>query len=342
MKLFSCIVFLLVALNSFGAVQKRDTVELYNGQKLIGEIRGVNAGILSMHDADLGILKVKLYKIMRISSPVQYRVVSISRAEYYGYIAPGQVNGHVSIILQDGGPPIMLAVEEINNMLPIEKTFFQRLTGNVTMGFTYAKSSDIGQMNISGNVIYTAKEFENRLTASQIASIDSNSFSRDNEEVELLTLYNVSPTWFASLTLSYERNLELGLSRRFEQIIGGGNKVIVKKNFQLLLMSGLSFDEEVSTSGVKSNLLLELPFTARLSLYKFSKPNLQINSTQTAYISMSQKGRVRYSGSTSFYYELFRDFYLNFTPYTNFDSKPPNGSSNKFDFGLTFGISFRF
>lgn len=344
MKFLLLVLGLGFVLSSHAArVNPRDTIFLYNGQMVLGEILSVEGGIMRIEDVDLGVLNIKLYKIKKMHTPLVCRISTISKAEYYGSIRPAERNGYVYVITQDA-PPAMMAIEEINDLIPIEKQFWKRLNGNVTLGFTYTKSSGIGQLNIASSVSYATKYLENKLSFSSISSIDSSRFSRDNEDMELFTLYNLTPTWFASGSFRYQRNLELSIARRFQEMIGGGNKLIVAKRCQLLALSGFSFNQEKSTAGELSNLQLEIPFSFRFSLYIFSKPNLQIESSQSTYIGVTEKGRVRYSGSTNIYYELFKDFKLNTGSYINYDNKPPSDGSadNNFDYGLTFGITYRF
>ena len=123
---------------------------------------------------------------------------------------------------------------------------------------------------------------------------------------------------------------------------GAGNKLFVRDTWQLLVISGLSFAQELSTEGVSSGDLLEIPVMFRFNFYKFHHPNIQITTSQTAYFSLTEKGRVRYDGSTDFSWELIRYFYLKIDPYTSFDSKPPSGGTHTFDFGIAMSISYKF
>lgn len=333
-----------IAMAGRASTARTDTVILYNGQVLIGEIQNVQAGVLRMDDADLGMVKVKLYKIRKAYSVKQFRIATIRKAEYYGYFRPSEKDGYFHFDLNNSDSVIVMPIESLNEVQPLEKGFWKRLNGNVSLGFSFSKSSSIGQFNLASSARYSTRLIETSLTASALASLDSISFSRDNESVELLSIYNINGSWFAAASLTYQRNLELSIARRFQQIIGGGNKLLIRKNFELLGLSGLAFNEERSTSGEESKLLLEIPVSFRFVLYHFSKPNIQINTSQGAFISLSEKGRVRYSGTTSLYLEVLNDFDLNITSYANYDSKPPDQASNKnkFDLGFTFGVSFKF
>jgi hypothetical protein len=324
---------------SYAAASKRDTVYLYNGQVLIGEIQGLENGLLSVNETDLGMLNVKFHKIKKIVSPLQFRVITVYREEYFGSFKASDNNGYVDIVFLTA-KFVSVAIIDINTIAPLEKSFFKRLRGNVGMGFTYAKSSGIGQFNFNSTLTHTTKLFQNELYISGIGSIDSSKLSRDNESVQLFSTYNLTPSWFIAGGITYQRNLELSLARRFQELIGGGNKLIVRKNFQLSVVSGITFNQEKSTAGVTSPLLLEIPVMFRFTLYQFSNPNIQINTSQTGHISLSEKGRIRYSGVTSIAWEVFRQFNFTLNPYSNYDSKPSLGGST-FDFGISFGISYK-
>jgi hypothetical protein len=125
-------------------------------------------------------------------------------------------------------------------------------------------------------------------------------------------------------------------------MLGAGNKIFIKKNWQLLAISGMTFTQEKSTAGVKSGVLFEIPLMFRFNFYQFHHPDIQISSSQTVYFSLSEAGRIRYDGSTNFSWQLIRYFYLTIGPYTNYDSKPPLSNSSKFDFGIVVSMSYKF
>jgi|KBSMisStandDraft_5_1062788.scaffolds.fasta_scaffold05109_7 hypothetical protein len=337
-------IFPLVILSFFVLIGKinaqKDTLMLYNGQMLVGDLKDAKTGIITIDDIDLSLVKVKMYKIRRMVSFHPYRIETTERKIYIGTITPGEEDGKVMLLVNDS-TRLLLSLNEINIMIPLEKSFIQRLTGNVNAGFSFAKSSGVGQINFSGLVQYATRNWTYQLSASEIASIDSSNVSRDNENLELYGSYNFNPTWFAASTFLYQRNLELSIARRLQQMIGGGNKLFVRRYWQLLAISGLAFNQELNTDGGTSGLLLEIPFMLRFNFYRFNHPNLQINTSQALFIGLTQQGRVRWSGSTSLSYQLIKNFYVTLTPYTNYDNLPPLGG-NTFDFGIAFSLAYRF
>jgi hypothetical protein len=320
--------------------QERDSVFLYKGQVLIGDIKGGKLGYLTIDDADLAILNVKMYKIKAIKATNRFRIETSKKEFFYGILQKSNRDGWVNILLDDS-TVVQTEIMELTQILSLEKRFFTRLDGNFSAGFTYTKSNRLGQLNYSSNVRYSGERFVNQLSLSGIGTLDSTKYSRDREDGELFSTYSVNADWFLALGLNYQRNLELSIARRYSEMIGGGNKIFVRQNWQLRAISGLSFNQEKSTSGESSGLLMEVPLVFLFNFYKYQQPNLQISSSQSIYYSLTQKDRVRFDGYVNFSWELFWHFYLTLSPYASYDNQPPEGNSNV-DFGLAINITFRF
>src|SRR5436189_4087314 len=320
--------------------QERDSIFLTTGQVLIGEVRDGQMGEITIDEIVFKMMKVKLYRIKRIKTYRRFKIEMKTKEKYYGVIKESGRDGWVDIVL-DHGDTVRTPIVDINLIISLEKEFFKQLHGNLSAGFSYAKSSDLGQITLSSNVKYVTKLFEYQLAASAIESIDSSKLSRDREDAGLFVAYTFKKAWFVATSISYQRNLELSIASRIQEMVGGGNKVFVKKDWQLLALSGLVFNNEKSTSGTNSGLLLEIPLIIKFDFFRYRHPDIQINSTQSLFYGLTQTGRVRYDSNTSFSWQLIRYFYFTFSPYANFDSQPPQVNSN-LDFGLAVSLSYKF
>jgi hypothetical protein len=321
--------------------QGKDSIYLYNGQELIGDIQNASMGVISIDDIDLKIQNIKLYKIKRLVSRQIFKIETYDKRTYYNTLAPDLKEGWI-IIRQGGKEEVVMPIVNIRLLTPLNQTFFKSLDGNLSAGFTYAKSSNIGQVNFSTTVSYSTKQWNFQLSGSEIGSLDSSKYSRDNENLQLFGAYDLSATWFAAGVIQYQRNLELSIARRLLEMLGAGKRLVIKETWQLLAVSGLSLSQERSTQGQPSGPLYEIPLMFRFNFYQFHHPNIQITTTETIYYSLSESGRVRIDGSTNISWELVRYFYFTLNPYTNYDSKPPGGNSQTFDFGLSLSLTYKF
>jgi len=336
--------FFCFAIGSFiteGYGQDKDSIILYNGQVLVGAVQDASLGVISIDDIDLKMQNIKLFKIKKLIIQERFKIETVDKHFYYGTLKTGDREGWVDIHTLEG-ISIPVHITKIYELISIDANFFRRLDGNISAGLSFTKSSNIGQVNFSANIHFATKKVDYQLTTSSISSIDTSKLSRDNEDAQLFAAYDLTATWFLAASVQYQRNLELSVSRRYLGLAGAGNRLFIKKNWRLLAVTGITLSQEKSLEGVNSGLLYEVPVMIQFNYYQFRNPDIQISSTQTVYFGISEKGRVRFNGNTSFAWQLIRYFYLNFSPYTNFDSQPPAGSGSTFDFGIIFGLSYKF
>ena len=337
----SIVLFAICCFAGKAFCQKKDSIILYNGQVLIGAVQQANLGSISIDDIDLKIMNIKLFKIRRLVIHDRFKIETVDKKIYYGSMTTTGKEGWVDIHTTDG-TDMSIHITDIYQLISLDNRFLTRLNGNVSAGLSFTKSSGIGQVNFSALVQYATRLIDYQLSVSGIGSIDSGRYSRDNENIQLFTTYDLTSSWFLAASGQYQRNLELSIARRWLFMTGAGNKLFIRKNWRLLAVSGISFSQEKSTSDVSSNILYEVPVMLLFNFYQFHHPDIQISSTQTAYISLSQKGRFRYQSNTTFSWQLIRYFYLNLSPYSNYDNQPPDGNGNTFDYGLVFGLSYKF
>ncbi len=330
----------MLALGFYGKSQERDSIFLFNGQVLIGDIKNGNLGIIKIDDKDLKILSIKAYKIKHVTTgPHLFRIETTDKHVIYSPLRKTDKPGQVAVV--DGSSVVILNLTDIALLSPVQKNFFKRLTGNFGLGFSFSKSSGIGQLNSNANVYYTYRRTQYQLTANMLASIDTSSFSRDNENIQLFGSFDLKMPWFLAGQLLYQRNLQLSISRRFQEMLGAGNKLVLKNNWQVWAVSGISLGQERSTEGTDA-VTLEMPYMFRINFFEYRKFNMQLGIYQTFFVSLSQWGRVRYDGSINYSHELIHNFYVNLNLYSNYDNRPPDPNSGKFDYGISLSVNYKF
>jgi len=295
---------------------------------------------LTLDEIDLKLITLKLYKIKVLITLGRFRIETNSKQIYLGTLQPSERNGSVYIVTDDLAR-VETEITDLYKIFPLEKSFFTRLNGTLSAGFSYTRSSTEGQVNLSSNINYTTRRVDYQFLASENASLDSSGFSRDREQLSVQAAYNVTPAWFAVTSSTYQRNLELSIARRYQLLFGGGRKLLLKRSWQLLALTGITLNQEKSTSNESSGLLFEVPMGIKFDYFKFHHPDIQISSQPALYFSLTQKGRTRFDGNTNFSWQLIRYFYLTINPYFNYDSQPPEGNSN-LDYGIVVSISYKF
>jgi hypothetical protein len=235
-----------------------------------------------------------------------------------------------------------IRLEDISFLYAFEKSVAQRFSGSFGLGFSFTRSSGFGRLNFDAKINYTSRKGELSMSTSGIYTLYDSLLDREKEDLNFKYNYYFYRRWFATAFLVYQRNLELGLQRRFQEGLGLGNKFITSKYVYTWGRGGLVVNQEKSTDGVESGSLKELFGQLEVNIYRFEKPKITVLIAETFYYSLSQTGRFRNDGSMTVKWELFKDFNFSLEPYNSFDSKPPVEGNPSFDFGVVFGLNYKF
>ncbi|MGN6510570.1 MAG: DUF481 domain-containing protein, partial [Chitinophaga sp.] len=146
----------------------------------------------------------------------------------------------------------------------------------------------------------------------------------------------------AAAMASYQRNISLGISRRFQEGLAIGNKFLLRPHMRAHAVTGVVLNQERSIDGDDSKVLAEIPVLLQYDLFLFSDPKISLSSSQSVFFGVTQAGRIRQDGETKLSWEIFKDFTVDLIFYNNFDNQPPAADSRKFDYSIVFGIGYEF
>lgn len=335
------IVILLLIMACGELYAQRDTVYFLNGSLVVGEVKKIKLGVMTFDPDDANDITIQLRKIRTLSARTRvFRIEAIKGEVYFGRILSD--TSATKIFINRGYDTTELLLEHISVLYPYESSLLERFSGSVSLGYSFTRSSDLGRFNFDTKLSYTSKKDEQTFSASGIYTISDSSFSRDREDISMKNNYYFSTTWFGTVFLAYQRNLELGLSRRYQEGLGAGNKFLTRKSVYAWGRLGMVFNQEKSTENVTTGTQSELFGQIEFNFFRFSKPEINLLTSQTFYYSLTQKDRFRYDGSTDLTWEIFNDFKLSLSFYNSYDSKPPVEGSRTLDFGIVFGIAYSF
>ncbi len=334
-------IFICILSGSRLSAQLKDTLFLHDGQVLSGELKKYQYGKIEFDMDNVQLVNVKYTKIRTIRTHQHiYRVETADRRIITGIIKPSVDDGIIRI--QSGDSTIFIPINQVTLITAFDNRWFKNLHGFVSAGYSYTKSSNIGRFNLDGAVNYNSKKMSTSLSGNASYTQTQKIFSRDRENISTSSFYILNPWWSLGALLSYQRNLELGLQRRFQESFGYRYNIIYRNRFQLRALSGIAINQEKNTDGVGQPTRYEIPFNINLNFFKFEKPNISFTTSQTFYVSLSQKGRFRYDGDTRLSWEMIRDLSLSMNFYHNYDSKPVAINANTFDYGLVLGLKYTF
>jgi len=153
--------------------------------------------------------------------------------------------------------------------------------------------------------------------------------------------YTIAPLWSAIVILKYQRNIELGLGRRWQQAIGVGREFHIDTRQVASLRSAIAFNQENNLENVQTTGR-ELMLQANYNMYSFVSPNLTVSFVESGFMSITSLERYRLDGNINLEYEIITDFYITLQVYHNFDSRSPATGRPNTDYGLVAGLRYKF
>jgi hypothetical protein len=333
------ILLLLFFFQKTNAQSAWDTLYLRNGQKVYGELKRISLGIVRFDMEGINVADLKMNKIKTIKATSQrYRIETINKKVFFSTIQPSNRTGYILVVDSTGGAEMPMDYISYLSYYSDKKNLFE---GNVSAGYNYTKSSDIGRVNMDATLNYILKKYIIKLNASAILTSNKSEWYRERETVSLSGTYLIDSKWKAVGFLSYQRNKELGLESRFQQGAGMGYYVLSTQHTRIAAISGLVINQEKSFEDEKAGFTSEVPIQLDFKFFKFSKPELSVSFYQNAYFSLTQQGRLRLDSELRTDWKVISDFTVNLRFYYNYDNKPLSGTGVNYDYGIVFGIGYK-
>lgn len=332
------LLWLLLFTGSAVAHPKTDSVTLYNGDRLTGEIQSLRGGLLALGTDALGTVKIQWKDIASIESRFYYEVRLDDGQRLFGRVGadtPG------AVAFEDVFGDRSLNALDIVELRPIEEQVSERLDIYLSANYSFTKASGVQQTELHGDVDYedenTSTSLDGRLTLSatdeQSTSSSRLSFSRK--------AWTENSQYFRQFTLGHESNDELGLKSRYTVGAGVGrffaetNRRRLAAGFGVQALEELGFDGQTQSS-------LEGVVSGTLASWRFDSPELDLSLGASLYPSLTENGRLRADTSARLRWELVSDLFWNLNAWGSFDNASVDAQGGEFDWGVTTGLGWSF
>ena len=324
--------------------QKTDIITLANGDRITGEIKGLDKGRLELSTDDMGTINIEWDNIVQISSPRVFEVETTDGRRLLGTIA---MAGERTISVKDVTGAVTLRIQEITRVSPIGAGFWSKLEGSLGAGFSYTRSSGIAQVNLNGDVLYRRPRAVFRLTGSApltAQEVDEGS-SDDGNDDRGATEFSYSryrgAHWFIMGATRFETNESLGLVLRSQAGGGVGRRLKNTNKAQLEVAGGLAGNDEqgVDTEATQN---LDAMGLFHWSYFSYDGPKTQLDVTFQYYPSLSNWGRQRIQLDSAFKRDVWKDLNGSVNFFFTFDSEPPTVTASRSDLGITFSLGWSF
>ncbi len=325
------ILALLFTLPATLLAQKTDKLFLRNGDILTGEIYDMKFAQVDFNMTATGTVQIKWEEVVRITSDKIFQVTLPHGEVYVTRLDSAFYEKHHTTL------------GDIVEIVEIKDNFLKRLSGDISMGFNYTKSSDILQFNFNSSTTYTKPRMEMTLLLnSVISNTSSDSLISKNQQATLSILRQLKNNYYLASSIGWQQNTQLGLANRF-LVTGAAGKLLLNDNHQKFLTgTGLSYNVEQSDESKTYTSSLEALASFQYKRFRYFTPKVSIDAQCIFYAGLTDWGRIRMNANLSAKYEVLKDFNVGLTFYDNFDSRPPAGAVAKNDFGVNFTLGYTF
>jgi hypothetical protein len=317
---------------------KTDIVFIGKADRITGEIKQMDRGILELKTDNIGTVNIEWEDVDSLNSVYQFRVEDQFGEKYFGAIFLTKA-GVMQII--HGGTMETTPAAGVIAITPLETSFWQRLDGSVSLGFSYTKSNSLAQLTSDLNVRYRTPLRTLVLDASNIATSQADKETTQRQDISLTYNRLFESRWYALLAAGSQRNDELGLDLRLSIAPGLGLDLIQTNSNTLTATAGLSGNREWSANS-DGEYNLEAFAGVEHSVFRYDYPKTDITTDVTAYPSLTTSGRIRTEIDISASREVVKNLTLVITFYHSYDSKPVDPAANQTDYGLVTSLGWTF
>jgi hypothetical protein len=307
-----------------------------NGDSINGDVKGFRRGKLEFEIPGGSSTYIEFDDLSTIGSSDYWDIELDDQTRTFGTLEPGEEPGTVRIVGAAGTLEIPLV--RIVQMVSLDDSFWSKWDGFLEFGFSFAKANSVTNYTLGAQFVYRGENWASTLT------LDSRLNSQDDVETTSrnqlnLTIVRLLPkTWFAGLLGQVEQNQELDLDLRLLLGAVGGRDILQTNRVEWRWVAGILGNREEYT-GLEPNSSLEALLGTYLNFFTFGDWENDLSASLLVYPSVTESGRIRADFDVSYRQDLFADFYVRFSFYDQYDSRPPEGASDN-DFGTTIAVGW--
>ena len=328
----------LLTLYTPAGAARTDVVILHNGDHITGEVKKLDYGKLEYKTDDMDNIYIEWEKIHHITSVNRFEIVDTNGIRRWGSIGRTDTPQEFVVITSVGADTLgLLGVVRLTR---IKETFWRRLKGSISIGFSYTRATETAEATLGGDTRYRAEKYGGRITY--------NAYLTDQAE-ERTSRYNfgfnldrfLKRRWTVGGAFGVEHNEELGLDRR-TSLAAVGSRIVVETNRTVVTLSlGLSGTQENFIGSDSTTYNLELPMEFSYSRFQFHNPESNIQLSGSVYPSLTTEGRYRASITTDISHEIYTDLFFAVSFYYDYDNKPPRDAARD-DYRLSTSLKWTF
>ncbi|MDH5249563.1 MAG: DUF481 domain-containing protein [Cyclobacteriaceae bacterium] len=322
-------------MSNIGAVYAQDSLSLKNNDQLVGEVKSMDRGVLTIEtDYSKSDFKVEWDEVKWISTTSTFLVTLSDGSRLAGRIQMAD-SAKVSILTEDG-PSNEHTFDEIVYMNSVNKGFWDQLSASISLGYSVTKAGNLRQFTSRSNIGYRTKRWVADASYNGLQSNQDNVEPIQRKDGGLTFNLFLPKDWYFPVSATFLSNTEQKIDLRLLGKVGIGKYLIHSNNAYWGVSVGVNGNVEYFSDDSPDKSSMEGFVGTELNL--FDVGDLSLLTKVILYPSITESGRLRSDLSLDTKYDLPLDFYIQLGFTMNYDNRATEGApSTDYVFQTTFG-----
>ena len=321
--------------------QNTDTIVHVNGSYLKGNFKKMEYGIITWKMDGMGTISVEEPFVSTIISQKQFELIMKDGTIHYSSFEASESEGEV--LIEENGEKVSVMIDDIVEIHPMKGNFWQKFTGNISLGGNFSKSNNLTTIAFSGNL-----DWRNRKTAFFTDWILNLSFQGDstitnNSETDVNWQHLFKNKWSSVISLGRSQNLQLGIKQRYNLSVGALKDMVNNTWSRFYIVGALTAITEQSFD-TSSESIHDVAGLIRLSYYifKYTKPKISMKSNVSVipYITGEDRTRINFNLNPNVSI-INNNFKVGFSFYYTYDTRPAVSSLSNEDYGINLQLTYK-
>jgi putative salt-induced outer membrane protein YdiY len=324
--------------------KRKDVVIMKNGDHITGQVKRLQGGLLYMEtDYVSGNIGLDWNQVESVQSTATYRIVLNNGQRLIGAIEKKSAEKAKAedFLIREATEEVEVPSAAIVSMDTKKPTFWRELQGGIDFGYSFTSGNSQSTLNAGTSAAYQTPGWKAATSLDSTFSGRSGASNTNREDLQSTFTKFLSRNSFVTALSDFLHSSEQDLNLRTTLGGGYGRYFIRTTNSNLAWLGGIVYAHESfdTAAGQPSDQNIEAVVGLQYNYIRFDFG--EFNSQVRVFPGLTDTGRVRLTTNNVLTIKLRNNFYLAFTLWDNFDSRPPM-TAKKNELGISSGIGWSF
>ena len=317
---------------------KSDILVLRNGDRVTGEFRQLQRGIVTFKTDAASTIYIKWPRVVTAMTKKTFEIVMADGSTHLGSLP--EIGEAERLKIQIENQTFDVARDSVVEMVRIKETVWERLDGTVSAGLDFTQQESKLDLNLAASIDYNVAH--NRVGLDLSGTFTRQDAVDDIRRGSASALYarELSKSWFWAGGADAQSNSQLSLDYSWSVGTGPGRYLVRTNRIMLGSWVGVYYrTEQYEAEDRRTTLPLSL--TTDFQWFVWSGLSTDVSSRLVISPILDDSGRWQITFVTSLSRDLVSSLYLSIGVTEIYDSRPPT-DANKNDFSVTSSLGWTF